>query len=103
MSINEKKKTCRLTDFAVPANHRVKIKDSEKINKYLDFAEDFKKSWGHESKGNLSCSWYGWNAPQRHGQGTIAIGNQRKNQDHPDNSIVEIGQNIQNNRGLFYD
>ena len=32
-------------DFAVPANHRVKLKESEKKNKYLDLARELKKLW----------------------------------------------------------
>ena len=30
-------------DFDVPANHRVKIKENEKIDKYLDLARELKK------------------------------------------------------------
>ena len=40
-----KKKTCLLVDFAVPADHRVKIKESEKINKYIDLARELRKLW----------------------------------------------------------
>ena len=32
--LNNKKKTCHLTDLPVPADHRVKIKESERIGKY---------------------------------------------------------------------
>ena len=32
-------------DFAVPADHRVKLKKSEKKDKYLDFAKELKKLW----------------------------------------------------------
>ena len=32
-------------DLAVPADHRVKIKESEKIDKYLDLARELKKLW----------------------------------------------------------
>ena len=34
--INEKKRTCRIVDFAVPAHNRVKLKECEKIDNYLD-------------------------------------------------------------------
>ena len=34
--INQKKRTCHLVDFGVPVNHRVKMKESEMIDKYLD-------------------------------------------------------------------
>ena len=30
-------------DFAVPADHRIKLKESEKKDKYLDLAREFKK------------------------------------------------------------
>ena len=32
-------------DFAVPADHRVKLNESEKRYKYLDFARELKKLW----------------------------------------------------------
>ena len=32
-------------DFAVPADHRVKLKESEKKDKYLDFTWELKKLW----------------------------------------------------------
>ena len=45
--INKKKKkekrTCQLVDF--PANHRVKMKENEKMDKYLDLARELKKLW----------------------------------------------------------
>ena len=31
--------------FAVPADHRIKFKESEKKDKYLDFARELKKLW----------------------------------------------------------
>ena len=34
MLINKKKRIYYLVDFAIPTDHRVKIKESEKINKY---------------------------------------------------------------------
>ena len=33
-------------DFAIPANHRVNIKQSEKTNEYTDLARELKKQWG---------------------------------------------------------
>ena len=32
-------------DFVVPADHRVKLKESEKKDKYFDFARELKKLW----------------------------------------------------------
>ncbi len=37
------KKTCRKADFAIPADNRVKLKESEKRDKYLDLARELKK------------------------------------------------------------
>ena len=40
----KKKRTYRRVDFAVPADHRVKLKESEKRDKYLDLARELKKN-----------------------------------------------------------
>ena len=43
--INKKKRTCHIVDFAVPADHRVKLKEIEKKDKCLDLAKELKKLW----------------------------------------------------------
>ena len=43
--INKKKRTCKIVDFAVPAYHRIKLKECEKKDKYLDLARELKKLW----------------------------------------------------------
>ena len=43
--IYKKKKICKIVDFAVPADHRIKLKECEKRDKYLDFARELKKLW----------------------------------------------------------
>ena len=43
--INKKKRTCKIVHFAVPADHRIKQKECEKKDKYLDFAREMKKLW----------------------------------------------------------
>ena len=40
--IEKKKITCDLDDFAVPADHQVKMKESKKIDKYLDLASELR-------------------------------------------------------------
>ena len=40
--INKKERTCQLVDFAVPEDYRVKQKENEKMDKYLDLARDLK-------------------------------------------------------------
>ena len=41
----KKKKICKIVDFAVPADHRIKLKECEKRDKYLDLASELKKLW----------------------------------------------------------
>ena len=43
--INNKERTWRIVDFAVPANYREKLKESKKNDKYLDLAWELKKLW----------------------------------------------------------
>ena len=43
--INKKKRTCKIGNFAVPANHIIKLKKSEKKDKYLDLARGLNKLW----------------------------------------------------------
>ena len=39
----KKKKICKIVDFAVPADHRIKLKECEKKDKYVDLAGELKK------------------------------------------------------------
>ena len=41
----QKKRTCKIVDFAVLADHRIKLKECEKKDKYLDIARELKKLW----------------------------------------------------------
>ena len=43
--ISKKKRTCKIVDFAVSADHRIKLKECEKWDKYLDLARELKKLW----------------------------------------------------------
>ena len=43
--INRKKKICKIVDSALPADHRMKLKECEKRDKYLDLAKELKKLW----------------------------------------------------------
>ena len=42
---NMQKGICKVVDFAVPANDRINLKESEKKDKYLDLARGLKKLW----------------------------------------------------------
>ena len=41
--INKKNKICKIDDFAVPADHKINMKESKKEDKYLDLARELKK------------------------------------------------------------
>ena len=82
LTIKNKKRTCKIY-FTVPADHRIKLKECEKKDKYLDLARELKKLWnmqvtiipieigafGTVTKGLLKGSW-------------------RTNGDHPNYSIT---------------
>ena len=42
---NKRKRTCKIVDFPVSADHRIKLEESEKKNKYMDLAGQLKKNW----------------------------------------------------------
>ena len=42
MKVKKKKRTCRIVDFAVLADHRVKPKESEKRDRYKELARELK-------------------------------------------------------------
>ena len=55
--INKKVRTCRVVHFAVTVDHRVKLKECEKRDRYLDLARELKKKTiGHESVGYTNCN-----------------------------------------------
>ena len=43
--INKRKRICKIVKFAVQADHRINLKESEKKDKYLDLARELKKLW----------------------------------------------------------
>ena len=45
MIINKKKRICKIVDFAVPADHRIILKECAKKDKYLDLTRELKKLW----------------------------------------------------------
>ena len=50
------KRTCRIEDFAVPAHHRVNLKESGKRDKFLNLARELKKTMERESDGDTNCN-----------------------------------------------
>ena len=90
---NNKKGIGKIVEFAVPVDDRVKIKENEKRDEYLDFARELKKATDHESGGDNNCNRYARNNPQRLGKKVRRIKNQRSSGDQPDYNIIKICQN----------
>ena len=56
----KKKKICKIDDFAVPVDHRIKLKECEKRDKYLHLAGELKKTMEHEGDNYTNCDWGFW-------------------------------------------
>ena len=97
--INNEKKICKIVDFAVPADHRIKLKECEKRDKDLNLARELKRQWnmkvtiipivigafGTVTKGLLK------------GLENLEVGG--RVEIHPNNSIIENGQNTEKSPG----
>ena len=57
---NKKKKICKIFDFTVPADHRIKLKECEKRDKYIDLARELKKTMEYEGENYTNCDWCFW-------------------------------------------
>ena len=54
------KKSCKIVDFAVPAAHRIKPKECEKKNKYLELTWESEKTMEHEGDNYTNSDWCFW-------------------------------------------
>ena len=48
---------CKIVDFAVPADHRINVKEGEKKDKYLDLVSELKKLWNMKVNDCANCDW----------------------------------------------
>ena len=89
----KKRRICRLVYFGVPLYNKVKKKRNDK---YLDLARELKKKLRNMGV-TLILIIIGalGTVPKGLEKRLRGIGNQRKNQYHPDYSIAEIGQNTE--------
>ena len=53
----KKKRICKIVDFAVPADEKIKLKECEKKDKHLDLAREFKKKKQGTWKWRLYQLW----------------------------------------------
>ena len=86
-------------DFAVSADHRIKLKASEKKDKYFDLVKELKKLWNMKVTvipvviGALGI------VAKRFGSGTGGLGNKKTSGDNANYSIAEIDQNTEKSHG----
>ena len=96
--INKRKRICKIVDFAVPADHRINLKESEKKDKYLDLARELKKLWNMKVTivpiviGALGTA-------TKFIKGPGGLGSWRTGRDYPNDSIAEDGQNTETSPG----
>ena len=55
-----KKRICKIVEFAVPADLRIKLREYEKKAKYLDLAWESKESVEHKGDYYINRYWYFW-------------------------------------------
>ena len=96
----QKKENFKIVNFEVAADHRVKLKENEKKDKYLDLAREL-KTVEHESDVYINCIWYSWYSNQRIIKWTGGHRNKTASGDHPNYCIIEITQNTEKGLGDF--
>ena len=72
-------------------NHRVKLKESEMRDKYLDLVRELKNNMINESDDYTNCNWRVRYNHQMIGTRTGGLENKRTNGDHSNHSIIKIG------------
>ena len=86
-------------DFAVPAGHRIKLKECEKKDKYLDFARELKKLWNMQvTIIPIVIGAFGI-VTKRLLKGQKDLESWRTSGDHPNYNIIENGQNTEKSPG----
>ena len=76
----------------------VKLKESEKKDKYLNFTRKLKKKLWNMNH-NTNCNWSSWYSHQRIGTETGGLENMRTSGNHPNYCITEIDQNTEKSSG----
>ena len=87
-------------EFTVPADHRIKLKEREKKNKYLDLAWELKKkTMEHEGDDYTTGDWCFYHSHHRIIKGTGGLRIWRTSGVHPNSYIIENGQNTEKSPG----
>ena len=94
-SDNQQKKENLPNKGLILAERRLK----KKKDMYVDLARGVKKTKEYERDGNTNYSWCTWNDPKGIGKAIGRLGNKRASGDHPECSIIMIGQNTEKSPG----
>ena len=96
----QKKRTCRMVDLAVLADHRVKLNEGKK-ERYIPgpCKRMEKKTMECEGDSDTNCNWCAWYSHQRIGTETGGVRINRTNGDHPNYSIADSSQNAKKSSG----
>ena len=82
-------------DFTVPADNRIKLKESEKKDKYLDPARELKKIWNMKVTILTNRDWCFWYSNKMIIKRTGGLGSWKTSGDHPNYNIIGNGQNTE--------
>ena len=77
----------------------LKLKESQKKDKYLDLTQELKKTVQHESDVYTNYNWCSWYSHQRINKGTGGLGNKKTSGEHPNYCIIDISQNTEKSHG----
>ena len=50
VAVDEKERSCKIIDFAVPGDSRIEEKEKDKIEKYQDLGRELQKIWNVKVK-----------------------------------------------------
>ena len=96
---NKKNRIYKIVDFAVPADHRINLKECEKKDKYLDLARELKKLWNMkvtivpiviDAFGTITKGWL---------KKLGGLGSWGTCRDYTNDSIAESDQNTETSAG----
>ena len=87
------KRIFKIVDFAVPVDDRIKLKECEKKDKYLNLDRELKKTMEHAGDNYTNCNLCICNSNWRNTKGTGGLGSWWTSGDHPNYNITENGQN----------
>ena len=88
----KKKRSYRKLNFALLTDHSIKLKESEKKDKYPDLARQL-KILEHKRDSHTNCYWWSWYSHQKIDKGSGGIGNKKTNGNHPNYNIDKIAEN----------